>query len=331
MSFFSKESVRKITVFGAGAWGTALAVYLAKKNYQVVLWHHVSKDAVQMEQARENAVFLPGIVFPDTLHCSADLKSAVESADLLLVVVPSHVFRLVLEQIKPYSQNHQPLIWATKGIDPASNQLLDSVAKEIFGDAMTLGVLSGPNFAGEVARGLPDATTLACQDASYLPTLCELFSSSVMRVEGTTDVIGAEVGGAVKNVIAIAVGIFDGLACGANARAVLITRGFAEMLALGRALGALDETIMGLSGMGDLILTCTDNQSRNRRFGLLLGEGKVADEALAMIGQVVEGYNNVKEVRALAQRLQVKMPIVEAVYQSCYEKIHPQTILMDLL
>lgn len=331
MQHFSENSVRNITVFGAGAWGTALAVYLAKKNYHVTLWHNVEQDALQMEQARQNAVFLPGIIFPSSLHCSSNLLESVTTADLLLVVVPSHVFRLVLQQIKPYIKNHQPLIWATKGIDASSNQLLDVVATEILGDEIVLGVLSGPNFASEVARDLPDATTLACRQADYLPALCQVFESPLMRVDGTTDVTGAEVGGAVKNVIAIAVGIFDGLAFGANARAVLMTRGLAEMFALGRALGAVDETIVGLSGVGDLILTCTDNQSRNRRFGLMLGEGKTADEALTAIAQVVEGYTNVKEVRALAKRLHINMPIVEAVYQLCYATLDPKQMAMSLL
>lgn len=331
MHAFSNEQVKTISVFGAGAWGTALAVYLAKKKYQVMLWHNVEKDALHMEEIRQNEVFLPGIIFPPTLHCLSDLAKAVTEADLLLVVVPSQVFRLVLQQIKTHIKNHQPLIWATKGIDAASNQLLDVVAEEILGKEIVLGVLSGPNFAGEVARDLPDATTLACRQAEYLPALCAVFSSPVMRVDGTTDVTGAEVGGAVKNVIAIAVGILDGLAFGANARAVLITRGLAEMFALGRALGALDETIVGLAGVGDLILTCTDNQSRNRRFGLLLGQGKSAAEALQEIAQVVEGYNNVKEVRALAQRLHVSMPIVDAVYQLCHEQLDPKQMAMQVL
>ena len=326
MSTFSPQQVKNITVCGAGSWGTALAIYLAKKGYQVLLWHNVESDAIRMEQARQNEVFLPGITFPDSLHCTSDLAQAVLQADLLLIVVPSHVFRHVLQQIKPHIKNNQTLIWATKGVDSASNQLLDKVAEEVFGNEIILGVLSGPNFATEVARGLPDATTLACRDENYLPGLCQIFASDLMQVDGTTDVTGAEIGGAVKNVIAIAVGVFDGLQLGANARAVLMTRGFAEILSLGQAVGAKQETIIGLSGMGDLILTCTDDQSRNRRFGLMLGRNKSVTEALQAIGQVVEGYTNVKEVVALAKRFNVKMPIVEAVYQLCYEGLPPKEL-----
>jgi glycerol-3-phosphate dehydrogenase (NAD(P)+) len=326
MNTFSPQQVRNITVFGAGSWGTALAIYLAKKGFHVLLWHNVEADAMRMEQARQNEVFLPGITFPDSLHCSSDLAQAVSQADLLLVVVPSHVFRQVLQQIKPYIKNNQALIWATKGIDSASNQLLDQVAEEVFGKEIILGVLSGPNFATEVARGLPDATTLACRDARHLTGLCQIFASNLMQVDGTTDVTGTEIGGAVKNVIAIAVGVFDGLQLGANARSVLMTRGLAEIISLGQAAGAKAETMIGLSGVGDLILTCTDDQSRNRRFGLMLGRNQSVDEALQAIAQVVEGYTNVKEVLAFSKRFNLKMPIVEAVYQLCYEGMSPKEL-----
>ncbi|MCD6046890.1 MAG: NAD(P)H-dependent glycerol-3-phosphate dehydrogenase [Gammaproteobacteria bacterium] len=327
----SAGNIKTISVFGAGSWGTALAIYLARKAYSVMLWHNVPQDVARMNEVRQNEVFMPGIEFPPSLVCVDSLQEAVEKADLLLIVVPSKVFRSVLNQIKPYVKKHQPIIWATKGVDAESGQLMDGVAEEIFGQEAILGVLSGPNFAVEVAQGLPAASTLACCHQDALPALCQVFESDLMQIDGSDDMTGAEVGGVVKNVIAIAVGICDGLKLGANARAALMTRGLEEMLCLGKALGAKEETIMGLAGVGDLILTCTDDKSRNRRFGLLLGQGKSADEALKIIGQVVEGYANVQEVKTLAKRMNVHMPIVETVFEMIQHPIDPNRVALTLL
>jgi glycerol-3-phosphate dehydrogenase (NAD(P)+) len=327
----SAANIKTISVFGAGSWGTALAIYLARKGYSVNLWHNIAKDVARMNEVRQNEVFMPGIEFPSSMTCVGNLQEAVEKADLLLVVVPSKVFRLVLNQIKPYIQNHQPIIWATKGVDSESGQLMDGVAEEVFGQEAILGVLSGPNFAIEVAQGLPAASTLACRHQEALPTLCQVFESDLMQIDGSDDMTGAEVGGVVKNVIAIAVGICDGLKLGANARAAVMTRGLDEMLRLGLALGAKEETIVGLAGVGDLILTCTDDKSRNRRFGLLLGQGKSANQALQIIGQVVEGYANVNEVKTLAAKVNVRMPIVDAVFEMVQHPVELAKVALALL
>ncbi len=328
---FNGENVSTISVFGAGSWGTALAIYLAKKNYRVLLWHFDPAQTARMEKVRENEFFLPGIAFPDTLTCTNDLKRAVTEANILLVVVPSQPFRSVLLEIHKYSNISQPLLWATKGVDAQSTELLDKVAREIFGSEQILGVISGPNFAGEVAKGLPWATTIACSDKNALKELCLVFKSPVMGVLPSLDLTGAEVGGVVKNVVAIAVGIADGLSLGANARASIITKGLAEMIELGLKMGAYEETIVGLAGVGDLILTCTDNQSRNRRFGLQLGEGISSADALKNIGQVVEGYNNVQQVLALAKKWQVRMPIAEQVSAICFDGKDPKTGIVELM
>ncbi len=327
---FSAKHVKHITVFGAGSWGTALSLYLAHKAYQVLLWHNVEKDAIRMNEVRQNEVFMPGIIFPENLSCTSDLEKAVTSADLLLIVVPSQVFRSMLQQIKPFLK-HQPIMWATKGVDATSNELMDVVAEEVLGKEAILGVISGPNFAQEVAAGLPAATTVATRHQTVLPELCHIFESQLMQIDGTTDTTGAEVGGVVKNVIAIAVGICDGLSLGSNARAALMTRGLEEMIRLGVAMGAREQTLIGLAGVGDLILTCTDDKSRNRRFGLLLGKGVEPQQALKEVKQVVEGYINVKQVKALAEKYQIRMPIVEEVFKICYHNFDPQRAALNLI
>ncbi|MGL5533501.1 MAG: NAD(P)H-dependent glycerol-3-phosphate dehydrogenase, partial [Plesiomonas shigelloides] len=263
--------------------------------------------------------FLPGIPFPPDLHIEADLAKAVTASRDILVVVPSHVFGEVLQQLRPYLRPDSRLVWATKGLEAETGRLLQDVAREVLGDAIPLAVLSGPTFAQEMAVGMPTAISVSASDPQFSADLQQLFHcGKSFRVYNSPDFIGVQLGGAVKNVIAIGAGMSDGMGFGANARTALITRGLAEMTRLGVALGAEAATFMGMAGLGDLVLTCTDNQSRNRRFGMMLGQGHDVAQAQASIGQVVEGYRNTKEVYVLAQRLGVEMPITEQIYQVLY-------------
>ncbi|WP_084977777.1 NAD(P)H-dependent glycerol-3-phosphate dehydrogenase [Plesiomonas shigelloides] len=308
-----------MTVIGAGSYGTALALTLARNQHPVVLWGHDPQHMARLAAERENAAFLPGIPFPPDLHIEADLAKAVTASRDILVVVPSHVFGEVLQQLRPYLHPDSRLVWATKGLEAETGRLLQDVAREVLGDAIPLAVLSGPTFAKEMAVGMPTAISVSASDPQFSADLQQLFHcGKSFRVYNSPDFIGVQLGGAVKNVIAIGAGMSDGMGFGANARTALITRGLAEMTRLGVALGAEAATFMGMAGLGDLVLTCTDNQSRNRRFGMMLGQGHDVAQAQASIGQVVEGYRNTKEVYVLAQRLGVEMPITEQIYQVLY-------------
>ncbi|MBK5074204.1 NAD(P)H-dependent glycerol-3-phosphate dehydrogenase [Budviciaceae bacterium CWB-B4] len=308
-----------MTVIGAGSYGTALAITLARNGHSVVLWGHDPQHIAQLQQDRKNQAFLPDVPFPDTLQLQADLQQAISASRDILVVVPSHVFGDVLRQIKPFLQANARIVWATKGLEAETGRLLAEVAREALGDDIPLAVISGPTFAKELAAGLPTAIAVASSDPLFTDDLQKLLHcGKSFRVYSNPDFIGVQLGGAVKNVIAIGAGMSDGIGFGANARTALITRGLAEMSRLGAALGAEPATFMGMAGLGDLVLTCTDNQSRNRRFGIMLGEGKNVEEAQNLIGQVVEGYRNTKEVWVLAQRHGVEMPITEQIYQVLY-------------
>ncbi|CNF13319.1 NAD(P)H-dependent glycerol-3-phosphate dehydrogenase [Yersinia nurmii] len=308
-----------MTVIGAGSYGTALAITLARNGHTVVLWGHDPKHIQALQDARCNQAFLPDVPFPDTLLLETDLSRALAASRNILVVVPSHVFGNVLHQLKPHLRNDARIVWATKGLEAETGRLLQDVAREILGDSIPLAVVSGPTFAKELAAGMPTAIALASTDAQFSEDLQELLHcGKSFRVYSNPDFIGVQLGGAVKNVIAIGAGMSDGIGFGANARTALITRGLAEMSRLGSALGADPSTFMGMAGLGDLVLTCTDNQSRNRRFGIMLGQGAGVQEAQDKIGQVVEGYRNTKEVLALAQRYGVEMPITEQIYQVLY-------------
>ncbi|HAT5005249.1 NAD(P)H-dependent glycerol-3-phosphate dehydrogenase [Serratia marcescens] len=308
-----------MTVIGAGSYGTALAITLARNGHTVVLWGHNPAQIQTLQHDRCNQAFLPDVPFPDTLLLEADLARALAASRDVLVVVPSHVFGDVLRQLKPHLRPDARIVWATKGLEAETGRLLQDVAREALGEAIPLAVLSGPTFAKELAAGLPTAIALAATDAQFADDLQQLLHcGKSFRVYSNPDFIGVQLGGAVKNVIAIGAGMSDGIGFGANARTALITRGLAEMSRLGSALGADPSTFMGMAGLGDLVLTCTDNQSRNRRFGIMLGQGKGVQEAQDSIGQVVEGYRNTKEVLALAQRHGVEMPITEQIYQVLY-------------
>uniref|UniRef100_Q8KRM1 Glycerol-3-phosphate dehydrogenase [NAD(P)+] n=1 Tax=Serratia marcescens TaxID=615 RepID=GPDA_SERMA len=309
-----------MTVIGAGSYGTALAITLARNGHSVVLWGHNPAQIQTLQHDRCNQAFLPDVPFPDTLLLEADLARALAASRDVLVVVPSHVFGDVLRQLKPHLRPDARIVWATKGLEAETGRLLQNVAREALGETIPLAVLSGPTFAKELAAGLPTAIALAATDAQFADDLQQgcMHCGKSFRVYSNPDFIGVQLGGAVKNVIAIGAGMSDGIGFGANARTALITRGLAEMSRLGSALGADPSTFMGMAGLGDLVLTCTDNQSRNRRFGIMLGQGKGVQEAQDSIGQVVEGYRNTKEVLALAQRQGVEMPITEQIYQVLY-------------
>ncbi len=297
-----------------------------------MLWGRDSEKVALMASARENAAYLPGCPFPESLQVTDNLELALKDVDNVVVVVPSHSFSSMLKQAKPLLKENARVAWATKGLEPDTGRLLYEVAEEILADKHPLAVLSGPTFAIEMAKGLPTAISMSSTDQTFVDELSDmLHCDRSFRVYTNNDFIGVQLGGVVKNVIAIGAGMADGIGFGANARTALITRGLAELTRLGLKLGAKSDTFTGMAGLGDLILTCTDNQSRNRRFGLALGEGKSVEQALKDIGQSVEGYRNTKEVVALASRNGVEMPIAEQIYAVLYEGKEPQQAAIDLL
>jgi glycerol-3-phosphate dehydrogenase (NAD(P)+) len=307
-----------MTVIGAGSWGTALAIQLAREGHPTQLW---GRDGVQldaMRRTRRNERYLPDAGFPGTLHVADDLRQALEAARDALIAVPSHAFRATLETIKPFLGPDTRIAWATKGFEIATGLLPHQVARQILGERPGA-VLSGPTFAREVGAGLPTAMTVASRNERFAKELALSLSGPSFRAYTQTDIVGVEVGGAVKNVIAIGSGIADGMGFGANTRVALITRGLAEMMRLGVKLGAARETFMGLAGLGDLVLTCTDDQSRNRRFGMALGRGQSLSDAESGIHQVVEGLPAARAVYDVAQRLSVDMPICHEVYRVMHE------------
>ncbi|MEJ2455344.1 MAG: NAD(P)-dependent glycerol-3-phosphate dehydrogenase [Candidatus Thiodiazotropha sp.] len=319
-----------IAVLGAGSWGTALAILLGKNGLNVRLWGHLEAEVEALNRDRENKTFLPGVPLPETVRPEADLRRALEAVDEVLIVVPSHAFRAVCERLAPLIDDRPGITWATKGFEPGSQQLLSEVAGELLPNR-DLAVISGPTFAGEVARGLPTAITVAATSQRHATRMAELLHAPWFRAYTSDDLIGVQVGGASKNVLAIAAGIADGLGFGANTRAALITRGLTEIMRLGIELGGRQETFMGLAGLGDLVLTCTDNQSRNRRMGLALAEGLSIAQAKQRIGQEVEGVHTAQEVYKLSQRHGVEMPISEQVHAVLYEALRPETAVHNLL
>ena len=321
----------QIAVLGAGSWGTALAIQCARAGNVVRLWGRTAETRAAMASARRNQRYLPDAVFPEGLAVATDLASALRGADDVLIVVPSHAFRELLTAIRDQLTTGQRLCWATKGFEISTGRLPDQVAREVLGTGRLTAVLSGPTFAREVGAGLPTAMTIASRDADYAAQLARDFSTAAFRAYTSTDIIGVEVGGAVKNVLAIGAGLSDGLGFGANSRIALITRGLVEMTRLGVALGAQRETFMGLAGLGDLVLTCTDDQSRNRRFGLLLAKGLGAEAALAEIGQVVEGYKAARALQQVAVRERVTMPICGGLYAVLYDGMSADQVVQGLM
>jgi len=319
----------KITVLGAGAWGTALALVYAKRH-SVTLWTRNPQQIEAISKARENARYLPGFSLPESLCYSSDLRQAIAGADLLLAVVPTSGLRALFVALTQ-AGNGAPIIWASKGLEPGSAKLLHQVAAETLPPQLARGVLSGPSFAHEVALGLPCALTLAAHDAAFAHQAAADLHDHHLRVYSSTDVIGVELGGAVKNVMAIATGISDGMGFGANARAALITRGLAEITRLGLVLGGKQETFMGLAGMGDLILTCTGDLSRNRTVGLRLAQGLALAEILQQLGHAAEGVHTCAEVLRMADGLGVDMPITREVQRVMFEGVPPRQAMEELL
>lgn len=284
-----------------------------------------------MAQARRNEKYSLNAPFPAALGVTANLTAALDAAEVVLLVVPSHAFRSMLVALVQTGVALKGLAWATKGFELETGLLPHQVVAAVMPRDFPTAVLAGPTFASEVGAGLPSAMTIASRNEDYALRLAEAISTDTFRAYTSTDIVGVEVGGATKNVFAIGAGISDGLGFGANTRIALLTRGLAEMTRLGLALGAQKDTFMGLAGMGDLVLTCTDNQSRNRRFGLALAAGKGVDEALRAIGQVVEGYYGARSVRVVAARLGVDMPIVEQIYRVIYEGLAPEKAVAALM
>ena len=321
-----------ISVLGAGSYGTALAISLARNGNNVLLWGHNSTKIEKMSQERCNNEFLPGVFFPDSLDLTSDIEFVVKQSDILLIVVPSLVFSSVLKQIKDYLKPDQIIAWATKGCDPEKGRILSQVVEDVIGSDVLMVVLSGPTFAKELALGLPTAISIAGNNDEAVDRVSQLIHSSKnFRVYKNSDMVGLQIGGCVKNVIAIGAGLSDGLGFGANARTALITRGLIEIQRLGVAMGANKDSFLGMAGLGDLVLTCTDNQSRNRRFGMLLGQGKEVEEAIKQIGQVVEGYSNTREIHELALSYGIEMPICEEIYQVVYNHKSPREATATLL
>jgi glycerol-3-phosphate dehydrogenase (NAD(P)+) len=320
---------RRISVLGAGAWGTAVAMALAQRH-DVLLWGRNSAAMHEMAAARDNLHYLPGHPFPPGLTVGADFEAALaHGSDLLIAACPVAGLRPLLEQLK--GRPIPNIVWLCKGFEYGTGLLPHQIMREVLGDSVPSGALSGPSFAQEVARGLPCALTIASSSAALRDCVVAAMHGGNVRVYSSADLVGVEVGGAVKNVLAIATGVADGLGLGLNARAALITRGLAEITRLGSALGGQVETFMGLTGMGDLILTCTGDLSRNRRVGLGLAQGKALDTIVGELGHVAEGVPCAKAVRELAARLGVDMPITNAVAGVLFDGDQPQALVAKLL
>ena len=331
VSSLNSEPAQTVAVLGAGSWGTALAALIARHGHHTVLWGRDAAGIAMIDQGQQNTRYLPGIPLPDTLRATTDLAAALSGADLVLVAVPSHAFADTLRLLAPHRPEAAGVSWATKGFEPGSGRFLHEVAAEVLDPGVPLAVVTGPSFAKEVALGLPTALTVHSDTAAFAQSVAGVLHGPSFRAYTGEDMLGAELGGAMKNVLAVATGVADGMELGLNARAGLITRGLNEMLRLNRALGGQPETLMGLAGLGDLVLTCTGDLSRNRRLGLALGRGQSIDEAVTAIGQVVESVQTADEVMRLARRHGVELPIAEAVYAVLHGEITPGEGLRQLM
>jgi glycerol-3-phosphate dehydrogenase (NAD(P)+) len=320
-----------VAVLGSGSWGTALAVQFARSGREVRLWGRDAAQLAAMAVSRSNERYLPGVPFPDSLRIARTLPEALAGARDVLVAVPSSGLRALLTALAPHLTPEMHVAWATKGFEQVSGRLPHQIAREVLGESRRVAVLSGPTFAREVGAGLPTAMTVASPDGAYAQALAGELSGANFRAYSSTDIMGVEIGGATKNVLAVGAGLSDGLGFGANTRVALITRGLKEMTRLGVALGAHAETFMGLAGLGDLVLTCTDDQSRNRRFGLLLAAGRSPGDALAEIAQAVEGYAAAQAIRAVAARAGVEMPLCAMVYRVLYQGLPAQDAVRELM
>ncbi|MBA2490177.1 MAG: NAD(P)H-dependent glycerol-3-phosphate dehydrogenase [Gammaproteobacteria bacterium] len=323
--------MQTIAVVGAGAWGTALAIQLARNGHRVLLWGRRRERIEALIAHRCNAHYLPNVTLPKELKPCWELAAALAPASMVLLAVPSAAFRQTLRDIAAHSPGAGRLLWATKGLETRSGKLLHEVVGEELSVGWRTGLVSGPSFAAEVARGLPTAVTVAAEDNEFARQAAALLHNDTFRVYTSTDVVGVELGGSLKNVLAIAAGISDGLGFGSNARAALVTRGLTEMLRLSERSGAQRDTLIGLSGLGDLLLTSTDDQSRNRRLGLALGRGKAPEAALKEVDRTVEGFATASVIMQLARALNVEMPICEQVARVLFERLGPRAAVMELM
>ncbi|MXZ80138.1 MAG: NAD(P)-dependent glycerol-3-phosphate dehydrogenase [Gammaproteobacteria bacterium] len=326
----------RVSVIGAGSWGTALACLLCRNFKQVLLWGRDPKAMKSMERHRRNVAYLPDVPFPDNLGITATLSDTLNESASFVFAVPSHCFRSILEAIyREITQSGRlphksTIIWGTKGFDPENGHLLSKICEEVFGEIRS-GVISGPSFASETARGMPTALTMACSSLDHARDLARWFRTDFTRTYYSDDPVGVQLGGAIKNVMAIAAGISDGLGYGANARAALITRGLSELSRIGVGLGGRPETLMGLAGLGDLVLTCTTDQSRNRRFGIGIGQGKTISQVRAEISQEIEGINTAEILYRIALREGIEIPITDQVFRILHQGAEPKHAVGALL
>lgn len=321
----------RLAVLGAGSWGTALAALTARHGHPTVLWGRDAAAAAAIDADHENARYLPGVALPAALRATGDLRAALDGATLVLVAVPSHAFAETLRALAPHRPADAGVAWATKGFEPGSGRFLHEVARESLGDDVPLAVVTGPSFAREVAAGLPTALTVHADPPAFAKQVADVLHGPAFRAYTGDDMLGAELGGAMKNVLAVATGVADGMQLGLNARAGLITRGLNEMLRLNHAIGGRAETLMGLAGLGDLVLTCTGDLSRNRRLGMALGRGESLEDAVREIGQVVESVQTADEVMRLSERHGVELPIAANVHAALHGRITPAEGVRQLL
>lgn len=319
-----------ISVIGSGSWGTAIAVMLAKKGYDIKLWSWIQEETDRLRCDRENKEFLPGIAFPENIYCTHDAKECCEGADLIITAAPSPATRTTAKTLAEYVLPGQKMLNISKGLESGSLKRLSEVYKEEIPQA-DISVMSGPSHAEEVSKELPTTNVVASENTETAKFIQDILMGESFRIYTSTDIIGVELGGALKNVIALCAGITDGLGYGDNTKAALMTRGLAEIARLGMAMGANPVTFMGLSGVGDLIVTCTSMHSRNRRAGILLGEGHSLDETLKKVHMVVEGVNTATAAYELAKRYDVEMPIVEQAYGILYEGKNARDAVLDLM
>lgn len=320
----------KIAVIGSGSWGTAMSVMLAKRGYNIYLWSWIQEETDRLVRDRENKEFLLGIPFPDTITCTHDIAKCTENADLIITAAPSPATRTTAKTLAPHVKAGQKMINISKGLEEGSMLRLSQVYKEEIPQA-NISVMSGPSHAEEVSRDLPTTNVVASEDIKTAEEIQDILMGDMFRVYTSTDMIGVELGGALKNIIALCAGISDGLGYGDNTKAALMTRGLAEIARLGIAMGANEKTFMGLSGVGDLIVTCTSMHSRNRRAGILLGKGKTLEETLEEVHMVVEGANTAKAAYEMAQKYNVEMPIVKEAYDILYKGASAREAVLRLM
>lgn len=323
--------MKKLAIIGDGGWGTALSLVLSQKGLNVSLWG-VFKDYIEsVAGTRENVKFLKGIKIPQSVNITASLEEALNRADAVLLAIPSKYFRSVLGNLKKVSRKETVYISATKGIESGTLLRMSEVAGEVLGQDIKVVAVSGPSIAVEVAQGLPTTLVAACDDAELAKKVQDILMCPALRVYTTTDVVGVELGGSLKNIVAIAAGMSDSLGFGTNTKAAILTRGLAEISRLGTAMGAKQETFSGLSGLGDLITTCISPYSRNRWFGEMLGEGKKADDIIKQTEMVVEGVTTAKSAYELSKRYKIEMPITREVYEIIYNGKSPKDVVKDLM